>query len=331
MFCQAAGFPSDSPTRRRPRVRRHHPIGERSGDLFARLGSEPMLLPTLVADKVCGLTVAGAVTAALFHRQRTGEGQRVEVPMIDVMRAFVLVEHGAGAIPVPAVAGVGYERILTTERRPRPTLDGWISVLPYRRRDYRALFAAGGRDDLHDDPRHAGRAQRIKHSASLYRDVAEVLATQTTAFWIDFCGRAGDPRDRGRDARRPRRRAAGRPSPDRRRLPQHPAAGAVRGVAGHGAPPRAADRGARPRGADRGRVLVRRARRLRTRRRPRYALTTPARAAIVAEPASDDDVDHLAGHDDHLLRCRAVDRGRRPWRRRGRPPRPRRGRRRSGP
>ncbi len=193
--------------------------------------------------------------------------------MIDVMRAFVLVEHGAGAVPVPAVAGVGYERILTTERRPRPTLDGWISVLPYRRRDYRAMFAAGGRDDLHDDPRHAGRAQRIKHSASLYRDVAEVLATRTTAFWIDFCGRAGDPRDRGRDARRPRRRVAGRASPDRRRLPQHPAAGAVRGVAGNGAPPRTADRGARPRGADRGRVLAGRARRLRARRHPRDALT----------------------------------------------------------
>ena len=193
VFCQAAGFPSDSPRADDPAYDDIIQSASGFGDLFARLGSEPMLLPTLVADKVCGLTVAGAVTAALFHRQRTGEGQRVEVPMIDVMRAFVLVEHGAGAVPVPAVADVGYERILTIERRPRQTLDGWISVLPYRRRDYRALFAAGGRDDLHDDPRHAGRAERIKHSASLYRDVAEVLATRTTAFWIDFCGREGIP------------------------------------------------------------------------------------------------------------------------------------------
>jgi crotonobetainyl-CoA:carnitine CoA-transferase CaiB-like acyl-CoA transferase len=193
VFCQAAGFPSDSERADDPAYDDIIQSACGVGDLFARLGSEPMLLPTLVADKVCGLTVAGAVTAALFHRQRTGEGQRVEVPMIDVMRAFVLVEHGAGAVPVPPVADVGYERILTTERRPRRTLDGWISVLPYRRRDYRAVFASGGRDDLHDDPRLAGRAQRIKHSASLYRDVAEVLATRTNAFWLDFCRRQGIP------------------------------------------------------------------------------------------------------------------------------------------
>jgi crotonobetainyl-CoA:carnitine CoA-transferase CaiB-like acyl-CoA transferase len=193
VFCQAAGFPSDSPRADDPAYDDIIQSASGVGDLFARLGSDPMLLPTLVADKVCGLSVAGAVTAALFHRQRTGEGQHVEVPMIDVMRAFVLVEHGAGAVPIPAVAEVGYERILTTERRPRRTLDGWISVLPYRRRDYRALFTAGGRDDLRDDPRHAGRAQRIKHSATLYRDVAEVLATRTNEFWLDFCRCEGIP------------------------------------------------------------------------------------------------------------------------------------------
>jgi crotonobetainyl-CoA:carnitine CoA-transferase CaiB-like acyl-CoA transferase len=193
VFCHAAGFPSDTPRADDPAYDDIIQSASGIGDLFARLGSEPMLLPTLVADKVCGLTVAGAVTAALFHRERTGEGQRVEVPMIDVMRAFVLVEHGAGAVPVPPVTGAGYERILTIERRPRRTLDGWISVLPYRRRDYRALFRAGGREDLLDDPRHAGRAQRIKHSASLYRDVAAVLATGTNAFWLDFCGREGIP------------------------------------------------------------------------------------------------------------------------------------------
>jgi crotonobetainyl-CoA:carnitine CoA-transferase CaiB-like acyl-CoA transferase len=193
VYCQAAGFPADSTRADDPAYDDIIQSASGLGDLFVRLGSEPMLLPTLVADKVCGLTIVGAVTAALFHRERTGQGQRVEVPMIDVMRAFVLVEHGAGAVPVPALANAGYQRILTIERRPRETLDGWISVLPYRRRDYRALFAIGGREDLHDDPRHAGRAQRIKNSASLYRDVAAVLATRTNAFWLDFCRREGIP------------------------------------------------------------------------------------------------------------------------------------------
>jgi crotonobetainyl-CoA:carnitine CoA-transferase CaiB-like acyl-CoA transferase len=193
VYCQAAGFASESSRADDPAYDDIIQSASGLGDLFVRLGSEPMLLPTLVADKVCGLTVAGAVAAAVFHRERTGEGQRVEVPMIDVMQAFVLVEHGAAAVPVPAIGGAGYERILTIERRPRRTLDEWISVLPYRRRDYRAVFAVGGRGDLHDDPRHAGRAQRIKHSASLYRDVAAVLATKTNAFWLEFCRNEGIP------------------------------------------------------------------------------------------------------------------------------------------
>ena len=62
-------------------------------DTFRRTTGEPVLVPTLVADKVSGLTIAYAVLAALLHRERTGQGQRVEVPMIDVMTAFTLVEH----------------------------------------------------------------------------------------------------------------------------------------------------------------------------------------------------------------------------------------------
>ena len=276
MYCQATGFPSDSPRADDPAYDDIIQSASGLGDLFTRLGSDPMLLPTLVADKVCGLTVAGAVTAALFHRERTGEGQRVEVPMIDVMRAFVLVEHGAGAVPVPPVGDAGYQRILTIERRPRPTLDGWISVLPYRRRDFRALFTVGGRDDLHDDPRHAGRAQRIKNSASLYRDVAEVLATRTTAFWLDFCGREGIP---ATEVATLDDLVAALP------VDHHPIAGDYRSVPppvrfaaspSHGATPGAAHRGARPGSADRGRLHARRARRARARRGPRHPLTAPA-------------------------------------------------------
>lgn len=107
--------------------------------------------------------------------------------MIDVMRSFVLTEHGAGAIAEPPQSEPGYERILTPERRPQQTADGWINVLPYTDTHYHHLFRAGGRDDLLDDPRIATRASRIANSDSLYREVAAILATRTTASWLDFC------------------------------------------------------------------------------------------------------------------------------------------------
>ncbi len=193
VFCQAIGYPTDSEQADDPAYDDIIQSASAVGELFARQGHQPALLPTLVADKVAGLTIASAVLAALYHRSTTGEGQRIEVPMIDVMRSFVLAEHGAGAIPEPALSEPGYARILTPERRPQQTADGWINVLPYTDDHYHHLFVAGGREDLLDDPRIATRASRIANSDSLYRDVAAILAERTTEEWLAFCHHHGIP------------------------------------------------------------------------------------------------------------------------------------------
>ena len=196
VFCQAQGYRSDSPQADAPAYDDIIQSASGIGDLFGRQGHQPSLLPTLVADKVAGLTIAYAILAALVHRARTGEGQRLEVPMLDVMRAFVLVEHGAGAIPEPPVDRAGYRRILTPERRPQQTADGWINVLPYTLENYHALFRAGGREDLFDDPRIASRESRVANSDTLYRDVAAILAERTTDEWLALCDAEAIPATR---------------------------------------------------------------------------------------------------------------------------------------
>lgn len=187
IFCAAHGYPSDSDKANAPAYDDIIQSASGFGDLFQRMGAEPALLPTLVADKVCGMAIVNAVLAALFHRANGGEGQYVEIPMIDVMRAFVLTEHGSGAIPEPSIGPAGYPRILTSQRKPQPTTDGWINVLPYDGTHYNALFAAGDRSDLIDDERFSTRRSRTMNSDTLYREVASVLATRTTAEWLEFC------------------------------------------------------------------------------------------------------------------------------------------------
>jgi len=186
IFCQAAGFPSDTDRADDPAY--DDIIQSESGlaDAYNRVTGTPQLCPTILADKVCGLVIANAVTMALLHKHRTGRGQRVEVPMIDVMRAFMMVEHGAGGVTNPDQGEAGYMRILNKERGPQKTSDGWIMILPYSAEAYDAIFKAGGRNDLVGDKRSRGRNLMI-YAEYLYAQLRPIIATRTTAEWMAFC------------------------------------------------------------------------------------------------------------------------------------------------
>ena len=193
VYCQAQGYPSDSAAADAPAYDDVIQAATGLPDAFRRFGGEPLFAPTLMADKVSGLTIAYAVLAALYHRQRTGEGQRMEVPMVDVMTAFMLVEHAGAATARPPQGPPGYQRILNSERRPQRTRDGWISVLPYTRKNFEDIFRAGGREDLATDDRIASARARIDHADDLYREVAGILTQRTTDEWLAFCHASGVP------------------------------------------------------------------------------------------------------------------------------------------
>jgi crotonobetainyl-CoA:carnitine CoA-transferase CaiB-like acyl-CoA transferase len=107
--------------------------------------------------------------------------------MTQAMTAFMLVEHGAGGVAQPPASPAGYRRILTPERRPQRTADGWINVLPYSKQQYDTLFAAGSREDLLDDARYADGRARIANSDFLYQQVRAILTQRTTGDWLAFC------------------------------------------------------------------------------------------------------------------------------------------------
>jgi crotonobetainyl-CoA:carnitine CoA-transferase CaiB-like acyl-CoA transferase len=191
IYCQAQGFRGDSPRADDPAY--DDIIQAESGvaDAARRIDGTPRLAPTIMADKVCGLTIVYAVLAGLLHRAKTGAGQRIEVPMADVMRSFMLVEHGAGAI-CDSTMQPGYARVLSANRGPQKTSDGWINILPYSSAAYDALFEAGSRNDLVGDPRTRG--PNLIHQADfLYGELRPVIASRTTAEWLDFCDRNGIP------------------------------------------------------------------------------------------------------------------------------------------
>jgi crotonobetainyl-CoA:carnitine CoA-transferase CaiB-like acyl-CoA transferase len=158
----------------------------------------PRYFPMVVVDKLTGTNLASMIGMALFHRERTGEGQEVHVPMLETILSFALIEHMWHGLYNEPEKGVGYPRVLSPHRRPYETQDGFISVIAVSNAQWRKLFEAMGVAHLIDDPRFSTTEARTTHVDALYATLTEGMKHRTTAEWIaelqpaDIpCGRAG--------------------------------------------------------------------------------------------------------------------------------------------
>ncbi|MDA0275513.1 MAG: CoA transferase [Proteobacteria bacterium] len=153
--------------------------------LAERAGAEsPRYTPVIIADRSVGLHLANAVSAALYWREKTGVGQRVDVPMFESLLQSVLGEHLAGHTYEPPVAPPGYGRMLANERRPYRTTDGYVCVLVYNDKQWQSFFRIIGRPELINDPRFATQEARSRDFQGAYAMVAEEMAKRSTADWI---------------------------------------------------------------------------------------------------------------------------------------------------
>ncbi|MGD9944091.1 MAG: CaiB/BaiF CoA transferase family protein [Burkholderiaceae bacterium] len=156
-------------------------------DLNAQLAGEPRFTPTIIGDKVAGLTIAYAVLGALLHRQRSGEGQFIEVPMFETLSSFVLVEHLWERVYDERHGAAGYPRVLSQLRKPHRTRDGYLCVLPYTDRNWQDFFRLAERTDLAEDPRYVTANSRSRNYETLYRTLGEIIATRDSSEWLREC------------------------------------------------------------------------------------------------------------------------------------------------
>lgn len=153
--------------------------------LFQAIDGKPRYAPVNVCDRIVGLYLALSITAALHHRQRTGEGQSIEVPMFETMAQFVLGDHSGGRAFVPPIGPPGYGRLMSRFRGPYPTLDGWLAVVVYTDAHWRAFTTLVGQPRLmDDDARFPDLQARTVNAETCGRFLAETLGTRTTADWI---------------------------------------------------------------------------------------------------------------------------------------------------
>jgi crotonobetainyl-CoA:carnitine CoA-transferase CaiB-like acyl-CoA transferase len=155
--------------------------------------SEPRYAPMIVADRSVGQQVASAVSAALYHREKTGKGQRVDVPMFEHLLQIVLGDHLGGYTFEPQHGEPGYHRILAPDRRPYETKDGYVCALIYNDKQWKAFFQVIGRPEKFDEPKFSNQEVRSKHYGEAYSFVAEELKKRTTAEWLEVLERADIP------------------------------------------------------------------------------------------------------------------------------------------
>jgi len=146
--------------------------------------AEPRYAPMIVADRSVGQQVASAVSAALYYREKTGKGQRVDVPMFEHLLQMILGDHLGGYTFEPQHGDPGYHRILAPDRRPYQTKDGYVCALIYNDKQWKAFFDIVGKPERMKDPKYATQEARSRNYGEAYAFVAEELKQRPTAEWI---------------------------------------------------------------------------------------------------------------------------------------------------
>lgn len=148
------------------------------------LNGEPGFVGTIMADKVAGLHALYATMMALFHRERTGEGQEVEVTMFEALASFMLVEHANGMLFNPPLGPAHYHRAVERNRRPYRTKDGHIAAMVYNDRHWNAFVERV--QPAWNSPEFATLELRAKQIGRVYGLLGETFLTRTTQEWLDL-------------------------------------------------------------------------------------------------------------------------------------------------
>lgn len=180
VYAAATGFGQDGPWAARPAF---DEVVQAASGLASAIGTdeEPAFVPSLIGDKLCGLALTAAISAALVRRERTGQGQLVEVPMLETVAAFNSIEMLGGHAFVPSIGPSGYKRM--KERKPVKTKDGWLTMLPYSGDNWCTFFESVGHPECIDDFGVRDPVSRAANIDRIYDKMREIAITRTTAEW----------------------------------------------------------------------------------------------------------------------------------------------------
>ena len=155
--------------------------------------AEPYFSPMAFCDKFCGSSLASAVSMALYSREKTGMGQQVELPMLETVMSFNLIEHLWTSQFDQPQESLGYGRALMKERKPFATQDGFICLIATSDLQWSRLFKALGAPEMATDSRYEKLVERVNHFPHLYAWIGQIIQTNTIEHWLRALNEADIP------------------------------------------------------------------------------------------------------------------------------------------
>jgi crotonobetainyl-CoA:carnitine CoA-transferase CaiB-like acyl-CoA transferase len=185
IYCAAVGYGAGGPESGKAVYDDLMQAASGIAGLFGKVDGAPRYAPINLCDRIVGLYMVNAITAALYHRAMTGEGQEIEVPMFETMAQFVLSDHIGGNAFAPSEGDMGYKRLLSRTRGPYPTKDGYIALVVYTNKHWEAFTRLIGEPDLlATDPRFASQESRTQFAQEVGQYLASHLPAHTNAEWL---------------------------------------------------------------------------------------------------------------------------------------------------
>lgn len=188
-----SGFGHSGPYRNRPA---YDVVVQAMGGLMSMTGYPdglPTRVGTSIGDIGAGLFLAFGISSALYQRERTGKGAKIDVGMLDCQVALLenaVTRYAAtGEIPQP----LGTRHPFSTPFQAFRTGDGWIVIAAGNDRLFHVLTKALARDDLADNSLFHSVVERTRHHEALRVEIELTLATRTTQEWLDILEAAGVP------------------------------------------------------------------------------------------------------------------------------------------
>ena len=186
IYCSISGYGQNGPYKARSG---YDFMIQAQGGILSITGPEegpPSKVGVAIVDITAGLHATNAILAALFHRKKTGDGQFIDIALLDVQVGWLAnVAHNYFATgEAPGRFGNAHPNIVPYQTF--STSNGYLAVAVGTDAQFGRLCAALGREDLDKDPRYQTNANRVEHRDTLIPELQDVFLQRTAGEWIEL-------------------------------------------------------------------------------------------------------------------------------------------------